>query len=80
MSTARRRLDGLTSSLRDLPQGPVLQLLVGDDLLELAVLPLEILEPAGVVGLHAAELVAPPRPSEDGDVSNAPEWRSEDVP
>jgi hypothetical protein len=33
---------------------------VGHDPLQPSVLPLEVLEPLGVVGLHAAELVAPP--------------------
>jgi hypothetical protein len=60
MTTARRRRDGLTSFLRDLPQRVDLQLLVGHDPLQAGVLPLEILQPLRVVGLHAAELVPPP--------------------
>ncbi len=39
--------------------GP-LELLVGHDALEAGVLPLQLAQSLGVVGLHAAELVAPP--------------------
>ena len=59
-TTARRRRGGLTSLPSRSPAAPVLELLVGHDLLELTVLPLELLEALGVVGLHAPELIAPP--------------------
>jgi hypothetical protein len=59
-STARRRLDGPTSFLVALPERIDLELLVGHDPIQPGVLPLDVLEPLGVVGLHAAELVPPP--------------------
>jgi hypothetical protein len=46
-------------SLRDLLQGKVFELLVGDQALQLAVLFLELLQPLDVGGLHAAVLVSP---------------------
>jgi len=60
ISTARRRRDGPTSSPADLSERVDLELLVGHDALETAVLPFEVLQALGVVDLHAAELVPPP--------------------
>src|SRR5271166_2074179 len=50
---------GSPVSLRDLPQGEVFQLLVGDQALELRVLALELLQPLDVVALHPSVLGTP---------------------
>jgi hypothetical protein len=59
MQTALRLRDGLRVSLGDLLVGADVERLVGHDLLQLAVLLLELLQPLGVLCLHAAVLVAP---------------------
>jgi hypothetical protein len=57
-SSQRGELD-FHPSLGDLLVGADVERLVGHDLLELAVLALQLLEPLDVVGLHPAVLVAP---------------------
>src|SRR6266568_2843823 len=61
MCTARRRLDGLTSFPGRSPAARRSRVpCPRDDALQPSVLDLELLQPAHVVGLHAAVLRAPP--------------------
>ena len=55
-----RRHAGLRSFPGNLPECGLLQLRVGQQPLERGVLPLQVLEPFGVVGVHPAEVVALP--------------------
>ncbi len=60
ISTARRRLDGLTSVPLQPPAGRRSQAPCGHDALQPRVFTLQLAEALNVIGLHPAELVAPP--------------------
>ncbi len=59
IATAWRRRAGLTSFLRHLLQGGVVEGEIGHDVLQPGILLLELLQLLGVVGLHPAVLVPP---------------------
>jgi hypothetical protein len=61
-STARRRRSGVRSFLGQLIEHRLVQLLLGQQLLQPGVLGLQLTQPLGAVSLHPAVLATPPMP------------------